>query len=139
MKWVQFEPGGSRQLNSASMSSKKDEFQENFDRIEQDLKNNEAYQSFFQKYQEKSVDSFIYSYAHNKAMLITYGSHVQNSRESAMEEWQKGAWTALQEIQHKNTPPGMGLEFVEISTIDKKAVESYITNFLKKIRQKRTT
>ena len=83
------------------MSKKKDDYQENLERIEQEMKQNKAYLNFFERYEEKSVDSFIRQYAHNKSMMVTYGSHVKHSRESVMNEWQQGAWTALEEIQHK--------------------------------------
>ena len=83
------------------MGKKKEDYEENLERIEQEMKQNKAYKNFFELYEEESVNRFIYQYAHNKSMLITYGSSVKKSRESAMNEWQTRAWTALEEIQHK--------------------------------------
>lgn len=83
------------------MSKKKDDYQENSDRIQQEIKQDEGNKEFFEPYEESSVNSFIQQYAHHKSMLITFGSSVKRSRESILDDWQKGAWTALEEIQHK--------------------------------------
>jgi hypothetical protein len=83
------------------MSKKKENYEEVLERIIHDIENDERYKKFFAQYSDSSVASFIKSYARNKAQLIFFGNNTKREKQRSLDEWQEGAWQALQEIQHK--------------------------------------
>lgn len=65
------------------------------------IANDEKYKSFFFEYKDDSAKRFIDKYAFYKATLEVFGDYTKYRQQSALAEWQDGAWRCLKEIQHK--------------------------------------
>lgn len=69
--------------------------------IRTDLKNNEKYKPFFDRYNSRSIDSFIDSYAFKKASYLTYGQwYIEREHEEVL-KYRLIAEERLWEIQQK--------------------------------------
>jgi len=66
-----------------------------------EIKADERYKTYFEPYQEDSVNSFIKRYADAKATLEVYGDFTKHRPENIIKEYHEGAWNALKEIQLK--------------------------------------
>ncbi len=69
--------------------------------IENDLKNNPRYKSFFDQYHPRSVNSFINDYKHNKMLWSMWGSLYESIEQKKILKYSGIAYNKLWEIQQK--------------------------------------
>jgi len=69
--------------------------------IENDLKTNPKYKSFFEKYHPSSIDSFITSYKYKKSMWIEYGEIYTQIEQDTVLKYSEIAYERLWDIQQK--------------------------------------
>lgn len=96
-------PGKEQELSKTTLHSI--EREEKIERIkqetEQDLRTNPKYKAFFSKYRKDSVESFISSYALEKAHALTHGEFYVKKEEDIALKYKNLASECLWEIQYK--------------------------------------
>lgn len=72
------------------------------ERIVIEMSGDERFKTFFEQYRESSVKSFIKKYANHKSHQEVYGDYYTKLHERfLMNDWLKGAWSCLEQIQNK--------------------------------------
>lgn len=71
------------------------------ERITNEIINDEKCKTYFDQFQESSVESFVKSYAEKKAHLEVYGDYTKFNQQRTLDEFQTDGWESLREIQHK--------------------------------------
>lgn len=69
--------------------------------IAQELEANQELWEAYKEHREPDVQNLIKSYALAKARLVVQGNYTQMHYQKLLDEWNKRAWFALGEIQHK--------------------------------------
>ncbi len=83
------------------MNDKKELIEKLSSHIAKEMMVDKRYKDYFDQYNPASVETFIESYAKEKAGLDINGDYTKFRQQSLMERWQKSAWLCLQEIQNK--------------------------------------
>lgn len=83
------------------MSEKSEIYKKAKARIVAEMTQDEQHKDFFSQYSAHSVKLFIERYAEQKANLEAYGDFTKYQERNLMDEWQTGAWDALEHIQQK--------------------------------------
>lgn len=71
------------------------------ERIINEIINDEKCKTYFDQFQESSVESFVKSYAEKKARMEVYGDYTKFQQQRMLNRFQTDGWEALIEIQHK--------------------------------------